>query len=99
MLINKAWQRVANHGRAQNFAQPHLIVMDEPGIREVASVSTKFRGTVGLITDTDLVEAVTGIAYYMLQQGFFAMKFSIARAGRGGKRTVLGDFEFYRDHD
>ena len=98
-LMNKAWQDVAEHGRAQSLPERQLVFDDAARTILVASVNPRFAGGQGLMTDTDLAEAVIGIVYYMLQEGYYTTKYSVARVSRGGRRLLLGDIELFGDPD
>ena len=93
-LMNRAWRDVAEHGRALRFPEYQVVFDDPAKTRAVASVHSKLAGAEGLMTDTDLAEAVIGIVYYVLQEGFYATKYSVARVNRGGRR-LLGDIELF----
>ena len=94
-LMNRAWRDVAEHGHATRFPERQVVFDDPAHMRAVASVHSRLAGAEGLMTDTDLAEAVIGIVYYMLQEGFYATKYSMARLNRGGRRLLLGDVELF----
>ena len=55
-------------------------------------VSRFARGAV-VTTDTDIVETVIGVVYYMLRFGFFSTRYTVARSDHSGRRNLITDIE------
>ena len=57
--------------------------------RPVAIKVESEKGTTG-VTNSVMADAIVGIVYYMLHEGFFGGKIVIARPNAAGKRSVVG---------
>lgn len=92
-LIGDTWRSVAINGRAGRIQQITFYSRHPDEMFE-GIMRPRRNGAVSLFTETDLVETLIGVVYYMVQNGFYATKFTMVRSDGRGRRTVIGELEF-----
>ena len=89
-FFSAAWQQVASDHAPTPMG---LMRLKDQTKRVELLMRPRKRGELSLISTSDLVEATTGIAYYMLQEGFFATKITVVRPDETGRRRPVADIE------
>ncbi|KAL8722572.1 MAG: hypothetical protein Q9225_000968 [Loekoesia sp. 1 TL-2023] len=92
-LINEAWQAIALNHYVQPIGQ---LQATDDSHRVLVQMRPRMSGTTPLVTDSNLVEATTGIVYYMLQEGWFGTTVTVVRPNQSGRRIPVCEIQIGR---